>query len=97
MAHGISGKTFTLVQRILLAVVLVVAANSMLMTIAMVLQVLGIAKLEGVRWSQGVRKSTIKVLWDGRDNEGRSVSTGVYLVHLLSHGYREMSKVTLIK
>ncbi len=40
---------------------------------------------------------TYKVLWDGRDNEGRSVATGVYLVHLLSHGYREISKITLIK
>ena len=40
---------------------------------------------------------TYKVTWDGRDNSGRSVSTGVYLVHLLSRGYTEMSKVTLIK
>jgi len=38
-----------------------------------------------------------KITWDGRDDDGRYVSTGVYFAYLMSNGYTEMSKLTLIK
>jgi serine protease len=35
--------------------------------------------------------------WDGKDDRGRQVSSGVYLVRLVATGQSESRKVTLVK
>ena len=38
-----------------------------------------------------------KAFWDGRDTNGTSVSTGVYLLQLRTDAYRETQKIMLMK
>jgi len=40
---------------------------------------------------------THRVSWDGRDDKGNVLSSGIYLVELESQGIRARSKVTLLK
>jgi hypothetical protein len=37
------------------------------------------------------------VVWDGRDEEGMSVSTGMYLVRLNAGDYRSVEKISLLR
>jgi flagellar hook assembly protein FlgD len=38
-----------------------------------------------------------QVVWDGRDEEGMSVSTGMYLVRLNAGDYRSVEKISLLR
>ena len=38
-----------------------------------------------------------RIVWDGRDDEGREVSSGVYVVRMEAGGFSEASKITLLR
>ena len=46
---------------------------------------------------QRLRESGHQVIWDGRDEQGKSVSAGIYFVELVTDGYKEVKKVIKIE
>jgi hypothetical protein len=47
--------------------------------------------------SEPKKAGTYQAVWDGRDERGRAVPAGVYLIRLEAGEHREMSKVVLIR
>jgi flagellar hook assembly protein FlgD len=37
------------------------------------------------------------ILWDGRDDRGRNVASGIYLCSMTADGFKENKKMTLIR
>jgi flagellar hook assembly protein FlgD len=42
-------------------------------------------------------KGVHRLVWDGRDGSGRSVASGIYLIHLESSGKSSIRKAMLMK
>jgi hypothetical protein len=48
-------------------------------------------------WNGNVKAGTQDIIWNGTDNKGRSVTSGIYIVNMEGNGFTQSLKMTLMK
>jgi flagellar hook assembly protein FlgD len=47
--------------------------------------------------NENCKANSYRIVWDGKDNEGHTVSTGTYIIRMNAPNYQASHKISLIK